>query len=309
MIPLTVIAGFLGAGKTTLLNHILRESRGRRLAVLVNDFGAINIDADLIASHEGDTIALSNGCVCCSIGDSLAETLFRVTQRDPKPDQIVVEASGVADPAPVVAIGELDSSLAIHGVVVVADDDTMQAASDRYVGDTITRQLQAADLIVLNKSDLATPQQRHETLAWLDERWPQARVVETAHGAITPDLVLDLDPPGRARGAVQCIARSDPFVSLSFRTRELVQREAFGAVLDALPRSVLRAKGVLFFADAPTHPHLLHIVGRRSTLEPFDGTAVRRETRLVFIGIAGEFDTETLRGELEAALAPPAGVD
>jgi G3E family GTPase len=222
---------------------------------------------------------------------------------------IVVEASGVADPAPVVAIGELDSSLAIHGVVVVADDDTMQAASDRYVGDTITRQLQAADLIVLNKSDLATPQQRHETLAWLDERWPQARVVETAHGAITPDLVLDLDPPGRARGAVQSIARSDPFVSLSFRTRELVQREAFGAVLDALPRSVLRAKGVLFFADAPTRPHLLHIVGRRSTLEPFDGTAVRRETRLVFIGIAGEFDTETLRGELEAALAPPAGVD
>src|SRR3546814_17999490 len=96
-IPLTVIGGFLGAGKTTLLNRLLRQS-GRRYIVLVNDFGAVNIDAALIASHDGSTINLANGCVCCPMADGLAEALLRVLDAQVRPEHIVIDASGVGGP-------------------------------------------------------------------------------------------------------------------------------------------------------------------------------------------------------------------
>src|SRR5689334_9991881 len=98
-IPLTVIGGFLGAGKTTLVNHLLRGGHGRRIAVMVNDFGAINIDAELVADRAADTISLANGCICCSIGDSLMLALIELLHRPDPPEHLVIEASGVADPA------------------------------------------------------------------------------------------------------------------------------------------------------------------------------------------------------------------
>ena len=97
-IPFTVIGGFLGAGKTTLLNRLLRGATGRRFAVMVNDFGALDIDGRLVAEHAGETIALANGCLCCTIGDSLVTTLLALLERSERFDHIVVEASGVADP-------------------------------------------------------------------------------------------------------------------------------------------------------------------------------------------------------------------
>ena len=97
--PVTVIGGYLGAGKTKLLNRLLAEAEGRRLAVLVNDFGEVNIDAALIANRDGETISLTNGCVCCSIGDNLGMTLYDLAERPDGPEHILVEASGVADPA------------------------------------------------------------------------------------------------------------------------------------------------------------------------------------------------------------------
>ena len=107
--PLTVVGGFLGAGKTTLLNHLLRQTK-QRLAVLVNDFGAINIDAELVASHNGNTISLANGCICCSIGDNLVEALVDLTRQRSLPDHIIIEASGVADPARIAELARLDFS-------------------------------------------------------------------------------------------------------------------------------------------------------------------------------------------------------
>ena len=98
-LPVTVVGGYLGAGKTTLLNRLLADTQGRRLAVLVNDFGAVNIDAGLIANRDGETISLVNGCVCCSIGDNLGMTLYDLAERPDGPEHIVIEASGVADPA------------------------------------------------------------------------------------------------------------------------------------------------------------------------------------------------------------------
>lgn len=153
-VPLTVISGFLGAGKTTLLNRILTEPDGVRYAVLVNDFGDLNIDADLVASHSGETIALANGCVCCSIGDSLVDALIDLMARPTPPEHILIEASGVADPRRIADIAVIDPDLLRDGIVVLVDAaDVRRLADDRHVGETVLRQLAAADLLVVNKTD------------------------------------------------------------------------------------------------------------------------------------------------------------
>ncbi len=131
MIPLTVIGGFLGAGKTTLLNRLLAGTTGRRFAVLVNDFGALDIDGRLVAEHGGDTVALANGCVCCTIGDSLIETLVRMAEAPDRFDHIVVEASGVADPARIADLAVLEPRLMRDGVVVVVDAWDVRARGRR----------------------------------------------------------------------------------------------------------------------------------------------------------------------------------
>ena len=155
-LPFTVIGGFLGAGKTTLLNHWLRHADGQRLAVLVNDFGALNIDAGLIKAHSGDTIALTNGCVCCQIGDDLSMALIGVLQQRERFDAVVVEASGVSDPWRIAQLGLADPALALDGVIVVVDAAALPGqAADPLLADTLQRQVARADLVIVNKTDLA----------------------------------------------------------------------------------------------------------------------------------------------------------
>ncbi|MCI4428172.1 MAG: GTP-binding protein, partial [Burkholderiales bacterium] len=126
-IPFTVIGGFLGAGKTTLLNHWLSNAGGQRLAVLVNDFGALNIDAMLIEANHGDTVALSNGCVCCQIGDDLSLALMQVLDSGRRFDAVIVEASGVSDPWRIAQFGRADPRLQLDGVIVLVDASTALA--------------------------------------------------------------------------------------------------------------------------------------------------------------------------------------
>ena len=139
-IPLSVIGGYLGAGKTTLLNHLLRNSEGRRYAVLVNDFGSINIDAALIESQDDSVIKLDNGCVCCSLVNGLAETLHRIRQMEPWPEHVIVEASGVADPVRISHHAYV-APYRPEAVLVVADAETLrQKGGDRFMGDSVLRQ-------------------------------------------------------------------------------------------------------------------------------------------------------------------------
>jgi G3E family GTPase len=255
-IPFTVIGGFLGAGKTTLLNRLLRGATGRRFAVMVNDFGTLDIDGRLVADHGGDTIALANGCLCCTIGDSLVTTLLSLLERPERFDHIVVEASGVADPGRVADLAVLEPRLARDGVIVVVDAAHIrERAADRRVGDTVTRQLAAADLLVLNKVDIA-----HDLAAlrgWLSTQ-SAAPVLEARHADVPLDLLFGLDRYG---GPAGCGA-ADSFASWSYEWSEPVEREIVLAMLhDAA--GVLRAKGVVRFADAPGRRSVVHLVGHR----------------------------------------------
>lgn len=155
-IPVTVVAGYLGSGKTTLLNQVLRQADGRRIAVLVNDFGEVGIDDELIAAADGDTITLTNGCVCCRIGSDLMTALWSVRDREVPPDRVVIEASGIADPAPI-AHHALTPGFDLDGVVVLLDAETVRRRERHpIVGRTIRRQLAGADVLVLNKIDLVS---------------------------------------------------------------------------------------------------------------------------------------------------------
>jgi G3E family GTPase len=276
-IPFTVIGGFLGAGKTTLLNRLLRGATNRRFAVLVNDFGALDIDGRLVADHGGDTIALANGCLCCTIGDSLVTTLLSLLERPERFDHIVVEASGVADPGRIADLAVLEPRLARDGVIVVVDAAHIRArVADRRVGDTVTRQLGAADLLVLNKLDLA-----HDPAVlrgWLSTH-SAAPVLEARHAEVPLDLLFGLDRLGESADE----RTADSFASWSYEWPEPVERETVLAMLrDAA--GVLRAKGIVRFADAPDRRSVVHLVGRRldvSDAGPWsDGIA----SRLVLLG-------------------------
>ena len=192
-LPLTVIGGFLGAGKTTLLNHWLRHANGQRLAVLVNDFGALNIDASLIERTAGNTVALSNGCVCCQIGDDLSMALIDVLKNADALDAVVVEASGVSDPGRIAQLGKAEPQLYLDGVVVLVNADTAAAQSqDPLLADTLARQLTSAGLVVINHCDLATPEQLAQVRAWVHHVAPEAPVFETQQGEVPLALLSGL---------------------------------------------------------------------------------------------------------------------
>ena len=199
LVPVTVVAGYLGAGKTTLINELLAHEHGRRLAVLVNDFGAVNIDEALIAEHRGQTISLRNGCICCSIADELGDALDRVLALEPPPDQVVVEASGVADPANVAAYGQGWPGCRLDAVIVLADAETVRAKSrDQFVGELVTRQLHRADIVMVTKCDLVTETELATVMGWIAENVPGAPILAWRAGGPDPALLL---AAGRASGA------------------------------------------------------------------------------------------------------------
>jgi G3E family GTPase len=274
MIPFTVIGGFLGAGKTTLLNRLLAGTTGRRFAVLVNDFGALDIDGRLVAAHGGDTVSLANGCLCCTIGDSLVETLLKLMQTPDRFDHIVVEASGVADPSRIADLAVLEPQLARDGVIVVIDAwEVRTRAEDRRLEDTIVRQIKAADLLVLNKVDIA--EDVAGTRAWLAQH-SEAPVLEARRGNVPLDLLFGLDRHGAPGGAP-----NDAFRSWSYEWAEPVDRETLLAMVRDAP-DVLRAKGIVRFADAPEQRAVVHRVGHRLDVTE-DGPWTGGTSRLVML--------------------------
>lgn len=307
-LPYTVIGGFLGAGKTTLVNHWLRHADGQRMAVLVNDFGALNIDAALIASSAADTTALielTNGCVCCQIGDDLTQALIQVLDRAAAFDAVVVEASGVADPWRIAQMGRADPGLRLDGVIVLVDASTaLTHARDPRLVDTLERQLRAADLIVVNKCDAADDLGAlHDWIASVAGAVPRIDTTGSSvplallRGPAIPHARLiehedhhdhGHDHSAHDHGAE--VAHGDVFETWSARPERPFDPQSLRAWLREPPAGLLRLKGVLQ-TGAPAWSEL-QFAGRRGTLRdasaPVDGAAV------VAIGLTGQLPRAAL---------------
>lgn len=291
-LPTTVIAGYLGAGKTSLVNHLLRHPGGRRIMVMVNDFGALDIDADLLESADEDTLTLSNGCICCTMGTELMYALADACDRRPRPDALVIEASGVAQPEKIAAAAHAEPEMRYSGIVTVADAANIAALlADEEIGAQIRGQLAVADLVVLTKTDLAPAGPARDLIAGITP----APVVEADHGAVDADLLLER-PAAQAPVAPHQHHHGEMYRSWS-TTGGMVDREKLRALLAAPPAGLYRFKGRIALGDGSWVE--AHLVGRTHEIHP---TAPGAETRAVAIGVAGRFDPEAFETAWQAIL-------
>jgi len=300
-LPVTLIGGYLGAGKTTLVNALLRNAAGRRLAVLVNEFGALPIDGDLIEARDDNLLSLAGGCVCCSFGSDLVAALGELSARTASIDHILIETSGVALPGSIVAMLSLLPGLRLDGVIILADAETVeQRLSDRYMSDTVGAQLNAADLIVLNKIDLVTPERAQAVSAFLARTVPGAHILAVQNARVPADVVLGSHP--RSRHGDMPPHRSEYYQTLSLAIDEPVDAERIAATLVDPRLGLLRAKG---FLRRPEGGLLsLQIVGRRAYLEAAPAW-IEGPGRLVCIGLAAEMNRTAILAAVSPCSAGP----
>ncbi len=296
-VPVTIIGGFLGAGKTTLLNTLLVRDTGLRLAVVVNDFGDLAVDGDLVSAHGGDTVTLANGCICCSMGEDLLLALTKLARRDDPPEAILIEASGVADPQPNADMVARHPELERDAVVVLADGELVEeTAADSHAGKTIRQQLAAADLIILNKCDLLDDYEQNKVRQWLAAQVPNATVIEARHGEVPAALLLGAEAATTTTAITVEAHRhehEDAFRAVSFLLDSPLDQLAFLRFVADLPSSVLRAKGIIRLRDEPGR-WVFQLVGRSHALAPCKGAAPG--DRLVFLGTSEMPDEAVLRG-------------
>jgi len=313
-IPVILVSGFLGAGKTTLVNHILRGEHGLRIAVLVNDFGDINIDSELITNVTGETLALANGCVCCTIRDDLARAIGDITELQPLPDAIIVETSGVSDPAAaamgLVMSAALAGRVALDLIITVVDAEHAPLLKGEHL--TLAReQVEAADIVLLNKADLVDAHWLAGVRDWIRGAKPDARILETDHCRIPDQVLFGVDErrPDPVRhddipDAGHTHDHGSQFASWSWINGEPLALEPLYSLCQQLPIGVFRAKGFLHLADVPDRRVLLQVVGRRvqfSKGEPWHGESPA--TRILFIGVNGDLESGALSNRLETCLA------
>lgn len=312
-VPITLIGGFLGAGKTTLLNGLLQQAGGRRFAVLVNDFGELNLDARLVVNVGAQHVELSNGCICCTIRDDLVAGVARLLETGPPPDHLLIETSGVSDPLNILVAflssPELQARCWIDNVVTVVDAVHAAAAREAAYWHLFGRQIQSAYTVVLNKTGLAGAEATRQAIAVIEQHMPGAQIIRTADGQVPLPLLID-----DGRSSVQSFRpvptaddRPHPFASVAWRSLRPLRRDRFERLLGLFRGAAFRAKGLIQFQHAPAAT-LFQMVGALQTFtEGPPWGALAPSTELVFIGSPDTLRQQDLLDALHGCeAAPPA---
>lgn len=316
-IPTTVLTGFLGAGKTTLLNHILHNTAGEKIVVVVNEYGEVGIDGQLVIDTDDEVVELNNGCICCTVRSDLITALRNLLESGHDIDRIVIETSGLADPAPVVQTFVLDEVLskrmALDAIVTVVDTRHIKTQLEQEIA---KEQICFADLLILNKVDLESEDTLRAVEASVRGLNPLARIVRARNcnvasselldlGAfdlkriltIEPDLLDDHEHDHEHDESITCIALQDSTP---------LDPELFNKWLNTLVQEtgtdLFRLKGVINFADDPRR-FVCH--GVHMTLDGRPGAVWKpgenRNSQIVFIG--RNLDETALRAGLQSAHA------
>jgi G3E family GTPase len=270
---MTVIAGYLGAGKTTLINRLLAENHGLRLLVMVNDFGAINIDEKLLTSGDDDTLTLTNGCVCCTMGADLFMAIGDALDRRPRPDHLIIEASGIADPARIANAAKAEPDLTYGGVVTVVDGNAFETlAKDPMIGSQIIGQVKCAQVIAVSKSST-----NGGALASFLQPHTAAPIVTLSKVPSVAPLILE------PKGDTELSLSSSPhpsYVSWSYTGDTCLTRTAIKDLLAKRPKGIFRLKGVVKDPDGSSRT--VQIVGNEIEITASQAAS---QTTLVAIGL------------------------
>jgi len=270
-LPLTVLSGFLGAGKTTLVNHLLRNANGQRVMVLVNDFGSLPIDEDLIEAEDGNILTLANGCACCSMGGDLYQAFTTALNFTPPPDQLLIEASGVAEPAKIANYARAEPDLRLNAIVTVVDAVNFRSSlNDNRIGEIVREQIACAHLLLLNKCDLVTEEQRTSANTLLENLNARAPEIEIIQGEVPFNVVFDTNQaPEPHKSVTHHHSHEEMFERWSLALNNPVDEKELRRILEDLPQSVLRFKGVFLSARSKS-PWVAHKVGDLIDIMPLN---------------------------------------
>ncbi len=305
--PVTIITGFLGSGKTTLLNQILTNRQNLKIAVLVNEFGEINIDSQLLVSIDEDMMLLSNGCICCTINASLIDAVNKVLESH-NIDYIVIETTGLAEPVPLMMTftsSHLREVTRLDSILTIVDAENFN--SSHFENEIAIEQVIYGDIIILNKIDLVPEAKLNQIEEYINSVKIGAKIIRSKYGKISLPLILDVGESNfkmLSRSSLQHNIKSssgdrlqeDNFMSVCFQSDKPLSVEKFNKFLDEqLPKTVFRGKGIIWYQGSKLR-HIFQLSGKRCNFQRDEWTT-NPSNQLVFIG--QNLDAEKIISQLE----------
>lgn len=297
-LPIILLNGYLGAGKTTYLNQLLAQTGGRRIAVLVNDFGSINVDAGLIEGAVDGVVALQDGCICCSMAAGMQKAIYQVLKREPKPELILIEASGVSNPA---EIGRILNDAAMRPyarlefVVTLLDCEQFASYNPEELG-LVQAQVMSADLVLLTKTDVVDENKIAQARQAISRLNPAVLIVDNQRQGLALDLIM-----GKVANhdGAQVMDRLEEIPALEdantlyrnwiYQSVEPLSNDGLQQVIRNLPKETIRGKGEIYLSEYPSSRFMLQMVGKRVKIEPAGNWGIAKPlTQIVFIALKNE---------------------